>query len=105
MLTSEPDDPRVPVQLLVYAVLTGITTLTCIADFLAWTTVSSQTKTQLAGLYVPYLAICKLSLLLDAQKPANDPTAVFMGLDMTARLNARLVGSRPPPTVAAKKVN
>ncbi|KAF2153291.1 hypothetical protein K461DRAFT_278118 [Myriangium duriaei CBS 260.36] len=79
-------DPRVPVQLLVYSVFTGVTTLTCIADFFAWTTVASQTKTQLAGLYVPYLAV-----------------SVFMGLDMVARLNAKLAGSTPPPTVGTKK--
>ncbi|KAF4553023.1 Hypothetical protein D9617_8g050360 [Elsinoe fawcettii] len=80
------DDPRVPVQLLVYAMETGVTTVTCIADYMSWTMISEREKRALHGLYVPYLTI-----------------SVFMGVDMVARLNAIVTGARPPPTVAGKK--
>ena len=48
----------VPVHLLIYSVQTAMTTLTCIADFLSWT-VEAKVKMDLAGLYGPYLALCK----------------------------------------------
>jgi len=53
------DDAKVPVHLLVYAVQTAVTTATCIADYLSWTTVTSEQKLALGYLYVPYLALCK----------------------------------------------
>ncbi|KAG8631432.1 hypothetical protein KVT40_000572 [Elsinoe batatas] len=80
------NDPRVPIQLLIYALETGITTITCIADYMSWTVISRAEVNQLHTLYVPYLAI-----------------SVFMGVDMVARLNAVVAGARPPPTVAGKK--
>src|ERR1700761_5452902 len=55
------DDAKVPVHLLVYAVQTAVTTATCIADYLSWTTVTSEQKLTLGYLYVPYLALCKWS--------------------------------------------
>ncbi|KAK5200694.1 hypothetical protein LTR16_005222 [Cryomyces antarcticus] len=68
------DDPRTPIHLLIYAVQTAVTTLTCIADYLSWSSFSNAEKVELSKLYVPYLAL-----------------AVFMGLDMFARLEKTLV--------------
>ncbi|CAD0094843.1 unnamed protein product, partial [Aureobasidium vineae] len=64
------DDPRVPLHLLVFALEAGLTTLTCIADYLSWSGYSNNEKIELGKLYVPYLAL-----------------AVFMGLDMFYRLS------------------
>lgn len=58
------DDPRVPVQLLVFATQTAITTSTCIADYMSWTGFSSEQKLELGKLYVPYLALCKFGFAL-----------------------------------------
>ncbi|EMC93208.1 hypothetical protein BAUCODRAFT_230797 [Baudoinia panamericana UAMH 10762] len=67
------DDSKLPIHLLIFAVQTAITTSTCIADYLSWSTISSAQKVELGKLYVPYLAL-----------------SVFMGVDMYARLNAAL---------------
>ena len=64
------DDPKVPLHLLVFALEAGLTTLTCIADYLSWSGYSNNEKIELGKLYVPYLAL-----------------AVFMGLDMFYRLS------------------
>lgn len=56
---SAKDDPKLPIHLLVYAVQTAVTTLTCIADYLSWTGFSNAQKIELGKLYVPYLALCK----------------------------------------------
>ena len=53
------DDPKLPLQLLIYAVQTAITTSTCIADYLSWSGFSNAQKIELGKLYVPYLAVCK----------------------------------------------
>ncbi|KAF2673450.1 hypothetical protein BT63DRAFT_421600 [Microthyrium microscopicum] len=67
------DDPKVPLHLLVFALETAVTTLTCISDYLSWSSFSNDQKVQLAYLYVPYLAL-----------------SVFMGVDMFGRLDAVL---------------
>ncbi|RMY70926.1 hypothetical protein D0863_05476 [Hortaea werneckii] len=54
-------DPKVPAHLLVFAVQTALTTSTCIADYLSWSEYSNAEKIELGKLYVPYLALCKLS--------------------------------------------
>jgi len=59
-LTCRVDDPRVPIQLLIYAVQTAVTTATCIADYMSWTAFSTAEKAELGKLYVPYLALCRL---------------------------------------------
>ncbi|KAI4229215.1 MAG: hypothetical protein L6R36_001064 [Xanthoria steineri] len=66
--------PLLPVHLLVYAVQTAITTLTCIAEYLSWTHLSVSEKINLGYLYVPYLGL-----------------SVFMGVDMFGRLQDRLM--------------
>jgi hypothetical protein len=60
LLTCYPDDPRLPVHLLVYAVQTAVTTATCIADYLSWSDYENAQKIELGKLYVPYLALCAL---------------------------------------------
>lgn len=66
-------DDVVEVQLLVYAVQTGATTGTCIADMVGWESVTAAQKWELANLYVPYLML-----------------SVGMGWDMYLRLRRRL---------------
>jgi len=78
------DDPKVPLHLLVFACQAGLTTLTCVADYMSWSSFSSQDKLNLGGLYVPYLVL-----------------AVFMGVDMFGRLDAALGGKR---LVVGKKI-
>ncbi len=51
------DDPSLPIHLLVFAIQAGMTTLTCIADYLAWEDFGLQEKGRLGLLYVPYLAL------------------------------------------------
>ncbi|KAF2098737.1 hypothetical protein NA57DRAFT_75976 [Rhizodiscina lignyota] len=67
------DDPKLPIHLLVFAVQTGVTTFTCIADYLSWSNFRNEEKIRLGQLYVPYLAL-----------------AVFMGVDMYRRLDVTL---------------
>lgn len=49
--------PLVPVHLLAYAVQTAVTAVTCIAEYLSWTHLSTGDKVNLGYLYVPYLAL------------------------------------------------
>jgi hypothetical protein len=55
------DDPKVPLQLLIFAMQAGLTTLTCIAEYLGWENFTVEQKCWLGTLYVPYLALCKLT--------------------------------------------
>ena len=57
------DDPRLPIHLLVFATQTAITTSTCIADYMSWSSFSSNEKVELGKLYVPYMALCKSQVL------------------------------------------
>ena len=68
MLTRGSDEPLVPIHLLVYAVQTAVTTITCIADYLSWP-ISNAEKFSLSQLYVPYMAVCEFTYL-------DDPTDV-----------------------------
>ncbi|KAI4108736.1 MAG: hypothetical protein L6R37_000900 [Teloschistes peruensis] len=71
---GEATYPMIPVQLLVFAVLTAVTTIVCIAEYLSWEHLTVADKVNLGYLYVPYLAL-----------------SVFMGVDMFGRLQDRLV--------------
>ena len=53
------DDPLVPLHLLVYAIQTAVTTMTCIAEYLSWQGYSLEQKWALGQLYVPYLVLCE----------------------------------------------
>ena len=63
-----------------------MTTLTCIADYMSWTTVSNHEKLALGYLYVPYLAVCKSAATREETRLTRI-LAVFMGVDMFARLD------------------
>ena len=56
------DDPKIPIHLLAFAVQAAITTSTCIADYLSWSTFSNSEKIELGKLYVPYLALCEFPI-------------------------------------------
>ncbi|KAI5276452.1 hypothetical protein E4T47_00618 [Aureobasidium subglaciale] len=73
------NDPKVPLHLLVFALEAGLTTLTCIADYLSWSNYSATEKIELGKLYVPYLAL-----------------AILMGLDMFYRLSSMITRSDKP---------
>jgi len=64
----------VPVHLLIYAVQTGVTTLTCVMDYVSWD-VPMKVKVDLGGLYGPYLAL-----------------SMIMGVDMFVRLRGVMKG-------------
>lgn len=53
------DEPRVPIYLLVYAVQTAVTTLTCIAEALSWGMMGREKLSLVGGLYAPYLGVCE----------------------------------------------
>ncbi len=51
------DDPLVPMHLLVWAVQTAVTTLTCVVEAMSWKDFTGLEKRALAQLYVPYLVL------------------------------------------------
>lgn len=53
------DDPLVPLHLLVWAVMTALTTATCLVQVLNWEGLGWAEKKGLLGLYVPYLLLGK----------------------------------------------
>lgn len=68
-----------------YATQTAVTTLTCIADYMSWTTVSRDVKLQLGLLYAPYLALGMWLLstvkeLVRIRTNANDPNSCVHGI-------------------------
>ena len=63
MLQALPkDDPMLPLHLLVFAMETGITTLTCLVEMLSWEGYTSQEVMRLGTLYGPYLAFGECSI-------------------------------------------
>lgn len=56
-----------------YATQTVVTTATCIAEALSWELTAGEKGRLVGGLYAPYLGV-----------------AVFMGVDMVRRLEARV---------------
>lgn len=51
------DHILVPLNLLVFALETAITTLTCVVDVGAWTGYTALQRNDLYALYVPYLIV------------------------------------------------
>lgn len=47
----------IPLQLLAFALETGVTTLTCVVEMLSWEGYTREEQGRLASLYVPYLAL------------------------------------------------
>ncbi len=62
LLMLREGDPRLPLQLFIFALLVTFTTATCIIDMYSWKDVSWSTKKTLMGFYGPYLGLGKLSL-------------------------------------------
>ena len=70
------DDELVALNLLVWAVQTGVTTLTCVVEAISWEDMSSDEKMALSQLYGPYLVL-----------------AAGMGLDMFLRVKSQVLRS------------
>ncbi|KIX93579.1 uncharacterized protein Z520_10757 [Fonsecaea multimorphosa CBS 102226] len=54
------DHPLVPLHLLIFSLEVAVTTLTCVVDISAWAGYTSAQKSDLYGLYVPYLVLACL---------------------------------------------
>ena len=67
------DDELVALNLLVWAVQTGVTTLTCLVEAISWEDMSLDAKVALSQLYGPYLLL-----------------AAGMGLDMFLRVKSQV---------------
>lgn len=70
-----------------FATQTAVTTATCVAEYLSWQGYTSDQKTALGWLYLPYLAL-----------------AVIMMLDMFLRLRAQIGRVRDSGPQVRKKV-
>ncbi|RMZ92756.1 hypothetical protein DV736_g64, partial [Chaetothyriales sp. CBS 134916] len=74
MLRALPNDhPMLPLQLLIFALETSLTTLTCLVDMLSWEGYASEELTRLTMLYGPYLGF-----------------GIVMGIDSFCRLRKLL---------------
>ncbi|PGG98029.1 hypothetical protein AJ80_09598 [Polytolypa hystricis UAMH7299] len=71
------DDPLVPVHLLIWAVQSFVTTVTCLAEAWGWPDRTVEQKWNITTLYGPYILL-----------------AALMGLDMFCRLKKGLVKSK-----------
>ncbi|RMZ79251.1 hypothetical protein DV737_g3517, partial [Chaetothyriales sp. CBS 132003] len=61
MLRALPNDhPMLPLQLLIFALETSLTTLTCLVEMLSWEGYASEEVTRLTLLYGPYLGFGEL---------------------------------------------
>jgi hypothetical protein len=52
-----PDDPLVPLHLLIWSIETSLTTLVCVVDVFSWPGYNRQEVLALQQLYVPYLLL------------------------------------------------
>ena len=66
---TNKDDPMLPLQLLIFAVEVAMTTVTCTLEMLSWQGYTSEERSRLSGLYLPYLGFC-----------ASDPAAAWESL-------------------------
>lgn len=53
----QPDDPLIPLHLLIWSIETSLTTLVCVVDVFSWPGYSRQEVLALQQLYVPYLLL------------------------------------------------
>ncbi|RMZ85303.1 hypothetical protein DV738_g112, partial [Chaetothyriales sp. CBS 135597] len=66
MLRALPNnDPMLPLQLLIFALETSLTTLTCLVEMLSWEGYTSEEVTRLTMLYGPYLGFVGRSFSLN----------------------------------------
>ncbi|KAH0831673.1 hypothetical protein FOPE_02890 [Fonsecaea pedrosoi] len=70
------DHPLVPLHLLIFSLEVAVTTLTCVVDISSWKGYSSAQKSDLYGLYVPYLVL-----------------ACLMGVDAFVRVKRQILQS------------
>ncbi|KAK5052651.1 hypothetical protein LTR84_002516 [Exophiala bonariae] len=68
------DHPLVPLNLLIFALETAVTTLTCLVDTADWAGYSASQRQGIYSLYLPYLIL-----------------AVGMGLDAYFRVKAQIL--------------
>lgn len=54
------DHPLVSLNLLIFALETAVTTLTCVVDISAWEPYTAKQKIDLYSIYVPYFVLGKL---------------------------------------------
>ncbi|KIW91909.1 uncharacterized protein Z519_07879 [Cladophialophora bantiana CBS 173.52] len=73
------DHPLVPLHLLIFALEVAVTTLTCVVDISDWEGYTSAQKSDLYGLYVPYLVL-----------------ACLMGVDAFVRVKRQILHSAGP---------
>ncbi|KAK5467213.1 hypothetical protein LTS15_000185 [Exophiala xenobiotica] len=88
MIWAIPNDHiLVPLNLLIFALETAVTTLTCVVEMGSWTTYGYTTKEMngLYALYLPYLAL-----------------AALIGVDAYTRVRKQIMGSGP--TVKGKNM-
>lgn len=62
------DDPVVPIQLLLWAVHTTVTTLTCLAEMISVEELLNQEKLVLTQFYMPYLLVGMFILVFVSNK-------------------------------------
>jgi hypothetical protein len=79
------DDQLVPLHLLIFALETGITTMTCLVEMLGWEGYNTAEKRSLLSLYGPYLGVGKSQQDLQ-DSVADFNVAVLMGADAFLRL-------------------
>ncbi|KAF2019487.1 hypothetical protein BU24DRAFT_419104 [Aaosphaeria arxii CBS 175.79] len=83
------NDPRLPLGLLVFALETSITTITCLAEMLSWEELSAAQRglQGLGGMYGGYLAL-----------------GVFMAVDAYARLDQILSKQKKIEPITKKQL-
>ncbi|KAF1980236.1 hypothetical protein BU23DRAFT_423745, partial [Bimuria novae-zelandiae CBS 107.79] len=93
------NDPRIPLALLVFALETSITTLTCLTEMLSWEELTPlQRGAQgLGGMYGAYLAVGDYVY-------ADSSKGVFMAVDCYARLDKILSKQKGIAPISKKKL-
>ncbi|KAK2858361.1 hypothetical protein FQN49_004806 [Arthroderma sp. PD_2] len=72
------DDSSAPLHVLIWAIQTFVTTLTCVVEVWSWTDRTADQKMNISTLYVPYMIFAKKN------------AAGLVGLDMFNRLQTTL---------------
>lgn len=80
-----------PIQLLIYATQTAVTTLTCIADYMAWPDYANSEKVELSKLYVPYLAVGMWKRERKEKKRKERDSSFFVAMATRSRRGAGAV--------------
>ncbi|KAJ4615698.1 hypothetical protein HRR88_007640 [Exophiala dermatitidis] len=86
------DHILVPLHLLLFALETAITTLTCVVDVAAWEGYTAIQRKDLYGLYVPYLVIACI-MGIDAFFRVKRQITIMQPADTNARTGPGVSGS------------